>query len=178
VDSRRVRDETPASWPLLVLSVVVIFLLLHGSATALGSLRGEAGIAVGVLVVAACLIAQRVLWGMPISVATQAIGLGRPAAKSLWAAAGVGAILLLTLPVFAITTGAHLTMYPGWLLLLPGRAGPLPPPRPRLPFSHRFPLHGCSNSAPELSGRRPSSTSPCRVASKWWKCPARQPPTR
>jgi membrane protease YdiL (CAAX protease family) len=120
VDSRRVRDETPASWPLLVLSVVVIFLLLHGSATALGSLRGEAGIAVGVLVVAACLIAQRVLWGMPISVATQAIGLGRPAAKSLWAAAGVGAILLLTLPVFAITTGAHLTMYPGWLLLLPG----------------------------------------------------------
>lgn len=100
--------------------MAAIFLLLHGSATALGSFRGEAGIAVGVLVVAACLIAQRVLWGMRISVAIHALGLGRPAARSLCAAAGVGAILLLTLPVFVITTGAHATTYPGWLLLLPG----------------------------------------------------------
>ena len=35
----------------LALSMVVVFLILHGSATAFGSLRGEAGIAVAVLVV-------------------------------------------------------------------------------------------------------------------------------
>jgi len=115
-----VRSESAFGWPRLVLSVAAIFLLLHGSATALGSFRGEAGVAVGILVVVACLIAQRVLWGMPMPVAAHAAGLGRPAARSLGAAAAVGAILLLTLPVFAVTNGARATMYPGWLLLLPG----------------------------------------------------------
>jgi hypothetical protein len=82
-----VRSESSFGWPTLVLSVAAIFLLLHGSATALGSLRGEAGIAVSILVVAACLIAQRVLRGMSMPVAAHAIGLGRPAARSLGVAA-------------------------------------------------------------------------------------------
>ena len=118
--SPRVRSGSSSGWPTLVLSVAAIFLLLHSSAAALGSLRGEAGIAVGILVVAACLIAQRVLWGMSMPVAARALGLGRPAERSLGVAAGVSAILLFTLPVFAIATGVQATMYPGWLLLLPG----------------------------------------------------------
>jgi membrane protease YdiL (CAAX protease family) len=116
----RVRSESSLFWLKLVLSVAVIFFLLHGSATRLGSLRGEAGIAVGVLVVLACLIAKRALWGEALSIAVHTLGLGRPAMRSLYVAVAAGAVLLLTLPAFAIATQAHGTMYPGWRWLLPG----------------------------------------------------------
>lgn len=111
----------PASlWVRLSVSVFLIFLLLHGSASALDSLRGEAGVTVGALIVLACLLAQRTLWGESSSAAIRTLGLGRPAVRSLVAALGVSVILLLTIPAFAIITGEEMRMYPGWALLLPG----------------------------------------------------------
>jgi membrane protease YdiL (CAAX protease family) len=104
----------------LCLSVFLLFLLLHGSASALGSFRGEAGIQVGVLVVLACLVAQRLLTGAPLPVAIRAVGLGLPTARSIGAAAGIGLILMLAIPAFALATGAQPSLYPGWLVLLPG----------------------------------------------------------
>jgi membrane protease YdiL (CAAX protease family) len=107
-------------WRRLGPSVVLLFLLLHGSASALGSFRGEAGLLVGALVVAACLVAERVLWGSGFAEAFRELGLGVPTARSLGAALGVGVGLLMTVPGFAWATGAHSTMAPGWLALLPG----------------------------------------------------------
>ncbi|MGE3163253.1 MAG: lysostaphin resistance A-like protein [Burkholderiales bacterium] len=107
-------------WFVLSLSVVVIFLMLHGSASALSSLRGEAGLAVAALVVPACLIAQCILSGQSVRVATRAIGLGCPTARSLGIALGICALMLLTLPMFATLENAQATLHPGWLLLLPG----------------------------------------------------------
>ena len=115
-----VPDRPSIFWLKVVVSTAAIFLLLHRSAAAFGSLRGEAGIAVGVLVVLACLIAQRVLWGRTPSPAAQALGLGPPAARSIYAAIGISLLLLLTLPLLAAGTGATASMYPGWLVLLPG----------------------------------------------------------
>lgn len=100
--------------------MVVIFLIMHGSATAWNSLRGEAGLAVGAVVVLACLGAQRALWGEPPALAVRTLGLGRPTARSLSAAVGVSGLLLLALPAFAAATGAQATWYPGWLALIPG----------------------------------------------------------
>jgi membrane protease YdiL (CAAX protease family) len=104
----------------LAAGVIAIFVLLHGSALALGSLRGESGVAVGALVVLASLLAQQALAHQPVRAAVGAIGLSRPTRRSLWAAAGVGVILLAVIPAYALATGAQPTMYRGWMWLLPG----------------------------------------------------------
>jgi len=104
----------------LWLSVFGLFLLLHMSASALGSLRGEAGVTVGTLVLAGCLVAQRLVFGEAFRRAAAALGLGRPTAVSLWVALGIGTALLLTIPLFAMATDQRPAMYPGWPALLPG----------------------------------------------------------
>jgi membrane protease YdiL (CAAX protease family) len=108
------------SWATLVLSVVAVFLILHATASALGSFRGEAGIPVATVVLLACLIAQRTLGRQPLAVSVRALGLGPPTGKSLLVGLGVSALLLATVPAFTFATGARPTLYPGWLLLLPG----------------------------------------------------------
>lgn len=104
----------------LCLSVFALFLLLHTSASALGSLRGEAGVAVGALVLAGCLVAQRLVFGESLHRAARTLGLGRPTAVSLRVALGIGMGLLLTIPLFAIATSQKPTMYPGWPALVAG----------------------------------------------------------
>jgi hypothetical protein len=61
------------SWPTLVLRLVAVFLILHGTASTLGSLRGEAGIPVAIVVLLACLIAQCMLWRQSVSVAIRGL---------------------------------------------------------------------------------------------------------
>jgi membrane protease YdiL (CAAX protease family) len=107
-------------WLTLVLSVLAIFVLLDRSANALGSVRGEAGVPLAVLTLLACLLAERWLWEQPVSTAGQALGLGRPTAKALAVAGGVGALLLVVLPLFATIARTDVTFYPGWPRLLPG----------------------------------------------------------
>jgi membrane protease YdiL (CAAX protease family) len=113
--------DTPARfWLRLGASVLLLFLLLHGTATALGSLRGEAGLAVAALVLAGCLAAQRLLWGARFPEALRTLGLGRPSGRSLRAALAIGLALVVIVPAFAVATGSSATMFPGWLVLLPG----------------------------------------------------------
>jgi len=107
-------------WLRLGFSVLAIFTLLDRSASALGSVRGEAGIPLAVLTVLACLLAERWLWNQPVSSASHALGLGMPTAKALAVAGGVGALLLAFLPLFAAIARADATFYPRWPLLLPG----------------------------------------------------------
>lgn len=108
------------SWALRIASVIVIFLILHGSATAWGSFRGEAGLAVGALVVVACLIAQRAFASASLLEAARLLGLGRPTARSLAIAAGVGLVLVLVLPAIAALTRTQATFRSDGLALLPG----------------------------------------------------------
>ena len=107
-------------WLTLGFSVLAIFALLDRGASALGSVRGEAGIPLAALTLLACLLAERFLWGRPFPAASRALGLGMPTAKSVAVAAGVGALLLLVLPLFAAIGRADVTFYPRWPLLLPG----------------------------------------------------------
>ncbi len=105
---------------MLAVSVIALFLLLHTSASALGSFRGEAGVVVGALVVAAALAAQRLVFGGRFGPAASAIGLGRPPATSIAIALTIGVILLLTIPAFALSMNTRPAMYPGWPALVPG----------------------------------------------------------
>jgi membrane protease YdiL (CAAX protease family) len=104
----------------LVLGLFSVFALFHWSATVLGSDRGQMGIIVGAIVVAATLAAERLLFGQPPSVAARTVGLGRPDLTGLTAAGIVGVSILLVVPVFVLVTGAAVTWIPGSLPLLPG----------------------------------------------------------
>ena len=107
-------------WPKMLFGLIAVFALFQWSASALGSVRGEAGVIVGLIVVAATLVAERYLFSRSFKEAAKAIGLGRPNGYGLLVALGVSALLLLTVPVFLLLSGAHVNMFPGWLSLLPG----------------------------------------------------------
>ncbi len=113
---------TTGPWRLarLMVSVALIWILFDRLALATNSQLGEAGLLVGVVVVAAVLLAQWLLFGPPLAAAPGRVGLGRPRAAG-WLAAGVVSLLMLAcFPAFAWATGTRLALRPGWLLLLPG----------------------------------------------------------
>ena len=63
---------------------------------------------------------ERVLFAQPPRVALHVIGLGRPAPVGIVAALLLSAALLLVIPLFVASTGAELSAYPGWTLLVAG----------------------------------------------------------
>jgi membrane protease YdiL (CAAX protease family) len=100
--------------PRLLLSLLVVWALFGRVVATLGSDRGQAGLLVGSLVVAAVLFRKRV------GAAARALGLGRPTDAGLLAATVLALMLLLVLAVFAAVTGVRLAMKVGWLRLVPG----------------------------------------------------------
>ena len=101
-------------------SLAVIFGLFHGLATALGSDRGEAGLLVAAVVVAALLAAEWLLFRHAPAEALLSLGFGWPAARGMLAALGVCAAMLTVIPIYAAVRGASIVFYPLWLWLLPG----------------------------------------------------------
>jgi membrane protease YdiL (CAAX protease family) len=107
-------------WAWLLAGLAVVYAVLQGSAAALGSDRGQAGVVVGALVVAATLAVERMWTGRPTADAARALGLGLPRIGSLAAAAAVCLILLAVVPVFAWYAGVGTATVPGAGRLLPG----------------------------------------------------------
>ena len=97
-----------------------VFLLFHASAEALGSDRGQAGLVVGAIVLAATIAIERGLFGTPAAHAVTSLGLGRPRLRGVAAACAVSALLWLVVAGFVLGTGVSWTMAPGWLTLVPG----------------------------------------------------------
>jgi len=106
--------------PRLLLGLLSVWLLFDRVAAALGSDRGQAGLIVAGVVIAATLAVERLLFREPIGAAARALGLGRPAIPGVLAATALGLLLLLVFPVFAALTGTGLAMTAGWLRLVPG----------------------------------------------------------
>lgn len=105
---------------LLTGAVAAVFLLFHGTASWLGSDRGQAGLWVGLIVGLATAAAQRLLYRTPLQDISAALGLGRPTAFGIVTALLVSMALLAAVPVFAVATGTSFSPYPGWVGLLPG----------------------------------------------------------
>jgi membrane protease YdiL (CAAX protease family) len=99
---------------------VLGWLVLELAARRLGSFRGEAGIAVAALALAALLAIEWVAFGRPPAAALRALGFVRPRRRAVLATAGVGALLAAFLPVYAVLTGTPLVPRPGAALLVPG----------------------------------------------------------
>jgi membrane protease YdiL (CAAX protease family) len=103
-----------------VLGLVTVWLIFDRTAAGLGSDRGQAGLAVGAVVVLATLGIEIWMVRRPIGVAAGDLGLGPPAMRGLLVATTIGLLLLLVLPVFAAATGSRLVLTPGWGWLVPG----------------------------------------------------------
>jgi membrane protease YdiL (CAAX protease family) len=112
--------STRTDWGRLTLGLTSVYALFHGSATRLGSDRGQAGLAVGAIVVGAVLLVEFLWSRRSFPSLLRAVGLGMPRTQGLAVAAGVGGLVLLVAPLFALATGSTLTTTVGSLGLLPG----------------------------------------------------------
>jgi len=112
--------DTWGGWIRLVSGLAAVFALFHWSAAALGSDRGQAGVAVGGLIVAAVCVVERLLFGVPFRSLVPALGLGASERRGLVAAGAICLLMLLAVPVFAWAAGEAPAFYPGGLWLIPG----------------------------------------------------------
>jgi membrane protease YdiL (CAAX protease family) len=112
--------DSPPRWARLIAGLIVAFAIFQWSAVALGSDRGQAGLIVGALGVAATLAVERFAFGRPLAPAARSLGLGWPHAAGMVTAAAICVLLVLVVPLFVAVTGASLAVTPQWALLLPG----------------------------------------------------------
>jgi len=103
-----------------VVGLFLVFGLFHVSATILGSDRGQNGILIGTLVVAATAAAERFLLRQQREALVRSLGLGRPRATGMVVAGGVTFLLLISTFLFVRARELSPAFYPGWTSLLPG----------------------------------------------------------
>lgn len=115
------RVRTASRWPATVAEWVVfavlaagLFGLFHGTAAALGSDRGQHGVLVALVVLAALVVAERWLSGEPFRDCAAKLGLGMPRARGLLVAAALAVLLLAFVPLYLRMVGARLALLDGW----------------------------------------------------------------
>jgi membrane protease YdiL (CAAX protease family) len=116
---------SPATWSFvdwlkLLAGFAVVFALIQYVGGVLGSDRGQAGILIGLLVIAALAAAECLLFRKRVPSSLRALGLGPPDRRGMAAAAVVGLLLLALLPVITRASGAPLALRPEWPWLLVG----------------------------------------------------------
>ena len=112
--------DRPEQWARLLLGLGAVFALFESSARWLGSDRGQAGLIVASLVVAAAVGIERLFFVPTMRSAAHLLGLARPRATGLIVSGAACLILFAVVPAFARATGASATLLPGSLALLPG----------------------------------------------------------
>lgn len=113
------QPETRSQSVQLLCAVAIVFALFHWSAEALGSDRGQYGIAIAMLVVVATLASECAIYRVPVTTAVRSIGLIGPTRLAMVVAASI-CILLLSIPVLMRITGLQVNLAPGWLASAPG----------------------------------------------------------
>jgi membrane protease YdiL (CAAX protease family) len=107
-------------WARLVFAVLAVYLLFQWSAGALGSVRGEAGLVVAAIVVAATAACERFLFARRPAAVLPALGFGRARRWGMAVAIAISAALLSVIPIFAAATDTPVTLRSDWLWLVPG----------------------------------------------------------
>jgi membrane protease YdiL (CAAX protease family) len=114
------RIEGLRAWARLLIGLVATFLLLNGVASHLGSVRGEAGVFVALLVIVALILVERWFFGVSLRAAPGVIGLRAPEKRGMLVALALAAALAALFLVVAAFDGQETPLAAGWLLLLPG----------------------------------------------------------
>jgi len=109
------RAARSSEYVKLVAGFAMIYLVLDRSATWTNSLFGEYGALICVLVIAAALLVERLLFGIASRQALGALGFGRPSGRGLLAALFISLALLAFFPFFARVSGQPLALRDGWL---------------------------------------------------------------
>jgi membrane protease YdiL (CAAX protease family) len=105
----------------VALATLVIFLVFHLSADWLRSTRGEWGILIALMIVAAVLLAEGAIFGRTGAEAVRAVGLrAAMTPRAVAVALAVSLVLVGLLPIILAASDAPLQMQDGWLLMLPG----------------------------------------------------------
>jgi membrane protease YdiL (CAAX protease family) len=92
----------------------IIYLALDRSAAWTNSLYGEYGLPICMLVIAAALLVERLLFGRTPRQSLGALGLGRPSRRGLLAALLASLALLAYFPIFVLVSGQPLTLRDSW----------------------------------------------------------------
>jgi membrane protease YdiL (CAAX protease family) len=100
----------------ITIGVAFLYGVKSLAATLTGSLRGEAGLAICVLVIVAALAAERVLFGVPPRRAVNLLGLTRPPAGGLLPVLLVCVPLVAYYPVLGMVTGSAAVLRDGWIV--------------------------------------------------------------
>jgi membrane protease YdiL (CAAX protease family) len=105
---------------LVFAGLLVLYLVLDRSAWALQSFRGEWGLVVGALTVAASVliewaVSRRGPWDASI-----ALGLGRSRPAALWFALVAGGLLVAVIPAYCAAMALPLSLHEGWWWLAIG----------------------------------------------------------
>jgi membrane protease YdiL (CAAX protease family) len=103
-----------------VVGLFIVFCLFHGSATFLGSDRGQQGILIGTFVVAATAATKRFVLRQQSGAAVRRLGLGPPRLRGLVVAFEIAVLLLVLALLFVRARELSPALYPGWISLLPG----------------------------------------------------------
>lgn len=116
-----VRIRSTAAWPasgkewtVFAVLAAALFGLFHGTATALGSDRGQHGVLVAVVVVSALLAAERWLSGRPVSECAARLGLGMPRVHGFVVATVLAGLLVALVPLLLGFVGVRPALLPGW----------------------------------------------------------------
>lgn len=107
-------------WLRLVPGLALVFGLFHGAATILESDRGQRGILVGALVVAATAAVYRFVRRGRDEAVFRQLGLGVPRAEGMIAASAIAVLLWMAALLFVRANSMTFAFYPGWLSLVPG----------------------------------------------------------
>lgn len=103
----------------VAIAFVLLYLALDRLAAWLGSTRGEWGLVVCAVVLALAVLAEIWLTRARVGESLRALGLGAPNSGALLAGAGLSALLLACLPLFATLAGVPLELrdHAAWLAL-------------------------------------------------------------
>jgi membrane protease YdiL (CAAX protease family) len=107
-------------WLRLVPGLALVFGLFHGAATFLESDRGQSGILVGALVLAATAAVYRFVSRERSDAVFRQLGLGVPRATGMIVASAIAVLLWIAALLFVRAKGLTGSFYPGWLSLVPG----------------------------------------------------------
>lgn len=112
--------DTPRTWLRLLVGFFAVFALFQALGHVLASDRAQAGLLICAAIVAATIGAEAGLFRRPLPAVVHYLGLGRPTARGMLAAAVAVVALVLVLPLYALVRGTEIAPAPGWLGMLPG----------------------------------------------------------
>jgi uncharacterized protein len=106
-------------WVRLVGGLIVLYAVLQGAATWLGSTRGEWGLAVSALTLGAALVVQRWFFARSWRETWTSLGLGTPRPLGIWVALAACVLMLLAYPFYLFFYAEAFTLYQNafWLSL-------------------------------------------------------------